>query len=231
MTVVADIYRDALAWASARKIVLPDIFYNMLGVSARQKAFTVSGVNSLNQLQTVLDSLNAAVQTGQTFDQWKTDVTSGKIKFSVPKNRLETIFRTNIQSSYMAGITRQQLRNVDNRPYFMYDAINDSRTRPAHAELDGYVASYDDPFWAEHTAPLGYNCRCSRIALSAQEAQARGLGTRPEPLVQADPGFGSTPLANGGFKGIKQAEEKALADADPDLVHAYQNRMQKAPQT
>jgi hypothetical protein len=37
--------------------------------------------------------------------------------------------------------------------------------------MDGVVARYDDPMWRTFTPPVGYQCRCRRIALSERQAQ------------------------------------------------------------
>ena len=38
----------------------------------------------------------------------------------------------------------------DRFPYLMYDAVNDSRTRPQHLEWDGLVLPVDHSFWKTH---------------------------------------------------------------------------------
>ena len=52
----------------------------------------------------------------------------------------------------------------------MYDAVNDDRTRPAHAAMDGKVARHDDPFWLVWPPANGHNCRCKRVALTPDQA-------------------------------------------------------------
>jgi len=66
----------------------------------------------------------------------------------------------------------------------MYDAINDRRTRPAHAAMDGYIAPHDDPIWNTWYPLNGYRCRCSVIALSERQAHARGYAGHPAPNVK-----------------------------------------------
>lgn len=113
----------------------------------------------------------------------------------------------------MAGIARQQESPsaLKARPFFQYDAINDSRTRPSHAALDNVIAPADSPFWQTHTPPLGYRCRCTRIGLSAAQAKARGYdAAKALPDVQPDTGFAGHPLADDGWAGIKAAIEARL---------------------
>lgn len=59
----------------------------------------------------------------------------------------------------------------------MYDAINDSRTRPSHLALDGIIRPVGDSFWNSHYPPNGYRCRCHCISLSEKQAQARSKDT------------------------------------------------------
>jgi SPP1 gp7 family putative phage head morphogenesis protein len=89
--------------------------------------------------------------------------------------RLKTIYRTNIQTSYMAGRYKTQAENTDNRPYWQYVAVMDRRTRPEHAMLNGRVFSYDDPFWNDFYPPNGWGCRCRVRALSENNIQERNL--------------------------------------------------------
>jgi SPP1 gp7 family putative phage head morphogenesis protein len=89
--------------------------------------------------------------------------------------RLKTIYRTNIQTSYMAGRYKIQTENTDNRPYWQYVAVMDRRTRPEHAMLNGRVFRYDDPFWNEFYPPNGWGCRCRVRVLSEGNIQSRKL--------------------------------------------------------
>lgn len=89
--------------------------------------------------------------------------------------RLRTIYRTNMQTSFMAGRYRTFMEMTDNRPYWQYVAVLDSRTRPSHRALHGKVFRYDDPFWNYFFPPNGWHCRCSVRALSEKNIRDRGL--------------------------------------------------------
>lgn len=149
--------REAIRWMRERGISPPEI-YKTLPAEYRQFAFSISGVAALDQLQAVLDSLEQALASGETFATWRKRVQAEEIGLSLPRHRLDNIFRTNMQGAYMRGAYERQHETRAARPYLMYDAINDSRTRPNHRALDNFIAPADDAIWATHRPPLGYRC-------------------------------------------------------------------------
>jgi SPP1 gp7 family putative phage head morphogenesis protein len=98
----------------------------------------------------------------------------------LPKHRLDNIFRTNIQQAYNHGHWQQAVANQSTHPYFLYDAINDSRTRPSHKANDGIIRKIDDPIWQRIWFSRSvYRCRCRLISLTEKQAIARsgnGMG-------------------------------------------------------
>lgn len=64
---------------------------------------------------------------------------------------------------------------ADARPLWQYRAIMDSRTRPAHAAMNGKVYDYRHPIWNTWYPPNGFNCRCYVKSLSLDQAKERGL--------------------------------------------------------
>lgn len=180
-------YAAAIASALARDVVLPDEFYDDLQASAERNAFTVSLIESVDRIIDVLDSLTHAIADGETFQEWQTRAAAALEP--LPRSRRELVFRNAVQSAYGVGRTLQQRENIDSRPFLMWDAINDRRTREAHAAMDGYIATVNDPVWRKWSPPAGHNCRCSRISLTERQARERGY-PMPEPEAQPDPGFG-----------------------------------------
>lgn len=177
-------FEEAIAWAKGRGVVLPDVYYGELQGLARAMAFSVAGLASIDQLQMVIDSLAKATENGESLQSWQKRVEAWEIPLDLPAHRLDNLFRTNLQGHYARGRCQQHKENLDTHPWFLYDAVNDSRTRPAHAAMDGFVARHDDPVWKKWAAPNGYRCRCRLIALS--EAQAARFRTADQ-RRQADP--------------------------------------------
>lgn len=90
-------------------------------------------------------------------------------------HRLKTIYRTNKRTAYNAGIWKQQKERADSRPYWMYVAVMDSKTRPRHAALNGKVFHHDDPIWGSIYPPNGFGCRCRVRDLSEHRLKRLGL--------------------------------------------------------
>lgn len=186
---------DALAWFQAKGYRITWGWREM-AAAEHARGFTVAGIMKLDVLQDIRAELTRALAEGGTYADFKrrlvpilqakgwwgrnaqTDPETGEMagKGLTPR-RLETIFRANIQSAYMAGRYRQQMEMAGLRPWWQYVAVMDSRTRPQHAALNGRIFRYDDPFWQRFFPPLGFNCRCRTRAWSESEIRARGLDT------------------------------------------------------
>lgn len=161
---------------------------------AQAKAFTAAGVMKTDVLADLKGGLVEALKTGGTrqgyIDQltpilqkkgwWgthaQTDKETGEMagKGLTPR-RLATIFDTNMQTAYMAGRYQALMANSADRPYWMYSAIMDRRTRPTHAALNGRTFRFDDPIWASIYPPNGFRCRCSVRALDGDDLKTRGI--------------------------------------------------------
>ena len=183
----------AIEWLQAKGVTAES--YRNLTASEIAKVYTIARITDLDMLNDIKQSMIKAADNGQAFADWRKDIlqhlqnkgwlhpnghdgkviidpTSGEV-FGAPR-RLENIYRTNMQTAYSAGQYQAYMANIDSRPYWMYDAVGDHRTRPAHAAMDGLVYRYDDPFWATFYPPNGYRCRCSVIALSERDMQRDG---------------------------------------------------------
>ena len=182
---------EILALMQQKRVVFPDEYYS-LDVIERQYAFTVSRLASLEQMQSVWRALNKSIAEGTTFADFKKQLKADGIK--LPESYLDNVFRTNIQSAYSRGRWIEQQANKDKRPYLMYMAIIDSRTRPTHMKLHRIVRHIDDPFWKKFYPPWGFRCRCYVLALT--EKQALEIGITPDdklPNVSPEAGWGWRP--------------------------------------
>lgn len=183
----------AIEWLKTRQVTAEN--YRNLTASEIAKVYTIARMTDLDMLNDIKQSMVKAASDGQSFADWSKgilqhlqnkgwlhpnghdgkviiDPGSGEV-FGAPR-RLENIYRTNMQTAYSAGQYQGYMANIGSRPYWMYDAVGDHRTRPAHAAMDGLVYRYDDPFWTTFYPPNGYRCRCSVIALSERDMQREG---------------------------------------------------------
>ena len=185
-------FQEAMAYAAERKVVLPEDYYGKLIGLQRSQSVSIAGLAALEQIRFIVDKLADVLEKGGTFKSFQDAVRAGSLDVNLPTYRLENIFRTNIQAAYSRGRWEQQTRSRGSRPYLMYDAINDSRTRPAHHAMDNIIRKWDDSFWATNYPPNGYRCRCTVISLTEAQAKKRGWVTDPLPdpdTTKPDPGW------------------------------------------
>lgn len=114
---------------------------------------------------------------------------------SVSESKLETVFRTQLQTSFNAG-RWQADQDPDIQEIlwgYKYVTVGDDRVREDHAELEGVTLPKDDPFWQTYWPPNGWNCRCQVIPIfEERDIVQPGLledGSMPQP----DEGFGYNP--------------------------------------
>jgi SPP1 gp7 family putative phage head morphogenesis protein len=180
------------------KVVLPKGQFEELIREARDRAWTVSGIARLDLLQDVYTALDKAISQGTTAEQFRKDI-SGVLEAQgwtgrEHRWRVETIFRTNVLTAYSAGHHAQMKES--GLPYWQYDAVGDSATRPSHAAMDGKVFRADDPIWDTWYPPNGFNCRCTVRAMGETELRARGLQVENGEAfatVSPDKGFDHAP--------------------------------------
>lgn len=179
----------------------PTFSYAEMLNEAHDHAFTVAKMMNVDMLSQVRASLDSALATGQTFAEWKDSIIPvlqsggwwGRKEVLDPMTgqpivaqlgspwRLETIFRTNMQSAYAAGQWQEITTQAQIAPWLMYDAVDDLRTRPMHAAWDRKVLPVGSSWWNTHYPPNGFNCRCGVIQLSPDELNALNLHPAPEP--------------------------------------------------
>lgn len=207
-------FAEAVEWAKSRGVVLPAEFYGVIADEAKGKAFTVSGLAGLTQIQTAMDSLTVALETGETFEAWQKRI-APELDLTVP--HLETVFRNFMQQAYNAGRWKQFEKNAANRPYLLFSAINDARTTAICRQRNGIIRRVDDSFWRRNSPQCHHNCRSVLIPLSESQARARskdgdGLG-QPNPTDPVTGGWGYKPMGEDLAAGLVTAIADASAKA------------------
>ena len=160
-------------------------------------AFTVAKMMDMDLLADVQKKVTEAIDSGMSMQEFRSQLTPylqskgwwGKATLTDPvtgkaqvvqlgsAHRLNTIFRTNVQSAYAVGEWGEIQHHAQDAPYLMYDAIDDYRTRPLHHHWDNTILPVSDKWWATHYPPNGYNCRCGVIQLSGDQLDS--IGRKP----------------------------------------------------
>ncbi len=197
------------------KGLAPTFNYTDMVAEEHVAAFSVAKMMDVDLLADVQQAVEDAIVNGETPADFRKRLIPhlqkkgwwGKAEVTDPSTgaktqaqlgsaaRLNTIYRSNVQAAYSAGQWQTIREQKEAAPFLMYDAVDDHRTRPAHAAWDNTVLPVDDPWWDRHYPPNGFNCRCGVIQLDEQQTEAMGLKpsssappTRTVPWTNPDTG-------------------------------------------
>lgn len=209
-------FEEAIKFFLEKGLILSPNSWRDIWQAAHTNAFTVARVTAVDVLEEIRKGVEAAIQSGSTLQEFQkafsellsrkgwfspsgldaeVPLPDGTVRKRLTPWRLETIYRTNVQSAYSTGRYRQMMDVASRRPYWMYDAVGDMRTRPSHAAMDGKVYRFDHPFWDQWYPPNGFNCRCTVRTLSASQLersalteQTSGVSEKPDEGFRYNPG-------------------------------------------
>ena len=223
-------FEQAVKYFGDKVPMRPAEFKQLLD-AVKSKAFTVASVTQMEYMQDIFDAIKKSLSNGQTVAEFKkglTELLESKGWEGQLPHHIDLVFRQNVQTAYQVGRYQQMTTTaaVEARPYWMYDAVNDERTRPTHKMMDGQVRRYDDPFWDEWYPPNGFGCRCGVITLSAQQVKQRGIDVQrgmPRATVDIETGEITHWKPDKGFdvNPAKTEYKPDLSNIDSDLKEAY----------
>lgn len=202
-------FEEAAKFFGERIPVTASQFYE-IAEQYRNLAFTVSGYSKAEVLKQFQEELLAAIRDGNTLQDFRTnmnDFLKDHGYKGITPFQTDNIFRTNVQTAYNVGHYQQMTDPavLEARPYWQYDAVNDSHTRPSHLAMDGRVFPADSPVWDTWYPPNGFKCRCTVRSLSKRQVEQRGLkveGDAPSAVrmedgrfvnIRPDPQFDTNP--------------------------------------
>jgi SPP1 gp7 family putative phage head morphogenesis protein len=217
-------FDEAEAWFDARFPLTKDL-KEQLGIYAGRRAWTIAGVAQLDIVTEVFESLQRAIVNGTPLGEWKRDIRAriGERWGKQTSSRLETIFRTNVQTAYNRGrwVQMKDPAVVRLRPYWMFDALLDTRTTPICKERNGTVLKQEDTWWQSNVPPLHHRCRSSIRSLTPEAAKRRGGNGQPPKADPPDAGFGEEPSA--------EEWKPDPAKYPPELFSAFQRKQALKP--
>ena len=188
---------DAVKYAVSRDVVPSEEYYNNMTAVQRRQAVSIAGLAQADQIKLVIDKVNKALASGQSFEDFQKSVKETDVE--LPEHRLRTIYTTNIQQAYAHGRWVQQQRDKRKKPFLKRIEKVDSRTRSHHRgkPLNGLTRPINDPIWQHFYAPDEINCRGVMRALTRAEAEREGLTPRSEmPDVADSSGWGTPATYN-----------------------------------
>lgn len=150
-------FEEAVAYFKERVPVTASRFYQ-IAAEYRALAFTVSGYTKAQVLKKFYDELLAALEEGNSLAEFRenmNDFLEVEGYEGITPYQAENIFRTNIQTAYNVGHYKQMTEPGVKalRPYWQYDAVNDSKTRRVTSRWMGACSWRTIPFGTHGSHP------------------------------------------------------------------------------
>jgi SPP1 gp7 family putative phage head morphogenesis protein len=128
----------------------------------RARGFTIAGISNADLLGAVKTELVQALDAGTTLRDFQKALPGLFDRYgvtAVEPHRIETIYRTNVQSAYGAARYRELTDPAVQAgfPDWRYVAVLDRYTRPSHRALHGKIWRADDPIWRVIYPPWDFN--------------------------------------------------------------------------
>ncbi|MBT9293338.1 phage head morphogenesis protein, partial [Prosthecodimorpha staleyi] len=190
-----------------RKELRPGFSWKDVWGEEHAYAFTVAKATELELLTLFRRSIGEAIAKGQGFETWRQAILPElqKIGWGTPRlvadptgqapdrmvdftapRRLQTIFWGNTASARAAGQWDRAQRTKAVLPYLVYIRSASARPREQHLRWVGIIRPIDDPWWATHFPPNGWNCKCSVRQIDGRE---RGDLLDRAPAAETDPSY------------------------------------------
>ena len=166
-------------------------------LEVRRRAMEAAQAAEASMLHQVHKSLLRSFQLGQGIAEWRKAIKAQVSRAWFGKNatRLTTIYRNEVQRALNGGrfvqMTRPRVLRL--RPYWMFDAVDDTRTTDICEDRDGFIAAADNPWWTINYPTLHHRCRSGVRTLTERQAKRKGLGDSQSLTTEPQKGFGKVP--------------------------------------
>lgn len=172
---------DAAIEFLAKKKIIPASEFKSLSIDQQQAAFTAPGMEDRDELKKLRDEIAKGQNQeagGESFAQFRARI---KDQVSLTRAQTETVFRTNVKQGLVDGFEKSTKSDLVSElfPAVMLSATPDNRVRETHWELDGFTTLRSDPAYKVLLRVFkDYNCRCSPIQLTLEDAKNQPGGIR-----------------------------------------------------
>ena len=207
-------FTEAINWFCKKFPVLYDVIEDITK-KVDEQFFYMKRSTELEVTKKLYYNLLDNLKNGGTFKTWleMSKEVLNKSGLGDSPWYLELVYRNNMASAYNAGAFYNQELNKKNKPYGLYDGVDDSRQSDICKALDGKVFPLDHPFWNNYLPPNHHGCRSQRIALDAEELEEYGLKisksiTKDIKELKKEMGSFYGSQVSGMKKAIKQKEKE-----------------------
>ncbi len=156
-----------------QKVSTPTKSWRDVWDGAHSKAFMVAGANSVAIVDDFKASIQKALETGTTLEEFRKDFDGIVKKHGWSYNgergwRTRTIFETNLNTAYAAGRYKQQTEpdTLAAFPFWQYHHSGAVHPRLQHKAWDGICLEATDPAWSYMYPPNGFHCGCFTTPVS-----------------------------------------------------------------
>ena len=180
--------KEAISFFASKKLK-PSFDYRDVWREEHAIAFTVAKAVKLDILQDIQSELQKSLSSGETFAQFKKNLTPilqkkgwwGKREMIDPETgeqklvqlgsprRLKVIYDNNMRTARAAGQWERIQRTKKALPYLIYELGPSREHRPEHVRWSGTILPVDHPFWKTHFTPNGYGCKCRIRQITQRE--------------------------------------------------------------
>lgn len=189
----------------------------------RENVYVFAAFKNYHNVAGMVDGLTDDNGDVRSFSDFK-DIANG-INKVYNEDWLQTEYDTSIGTSQMAVRWNDILADAEDFPMLQYVAVNDERTRQAHADLDGVTLPIEDEFWNNFFPPNGWNCRCDVIQVAADTKEVQPTST---PSIEEVPlSFRNNPGESGQLFGEEHPYFKDVPAETKDKILEAMGKLKK----
>ena len=183
---------------------------------ARQKYFWIKKVTDVNVTEKIFKQMSNTLENGGTFKEWKKDVDNilSRSGLTLNEGYLKTVFRTNMNHAYNAGIYMKMDKYKERYPYYQYCGTLDGREQEHTRELNGKIFKIGTPEADKYFPPNGFNCRCYTVSLTADEVNPDEVVGNGD--INQDVGSFAGNVGNDEYLGMLEKNYKQKVDTFAD---------------
>lgn len=155
--------------------------WDALSKQAREDAFAVAETMTADASQHVQQAVSESIDKGGTLAEFKDNLAANVETSALGPAAVENVLRTSTMIAYNAGFEAVREENDAEFPFVETVPIRDDRLTPlcaliARSGIHGTaIYAANDPVWRRFRNPRHWNCRCGTLALTAEDAAAKGV--------------------------------------------------------